>query len=86
VTKWNKAPRWGGLVPNLVAAKNCGCTITGLRTLRVTLTNGHFCTPLCTALGVHACTPLAHFQARTISTRPSRSFTSSTFAVTSRAP
>lgn len=27
---------------------------------RVTLTNSHFCTPLCTRLGVQACTPLAH--------------------------
>ena len=47
---------------NFVAGRQSKPATFGLRAPRLTLTNSHFCTPLCTLLGVQACTPLAHFR------------------------
>ena len=58
-----QGPRWGGLVP-FRSGENAGCTIFGLRTRRVTLTNSHFCTLLCTRREVQDSTPLHSFAAR----------------------
>lgn len=52
----------GSLNPWKVAGRQNKTEIFGLRALQNPLTSSHFCTHLCTPLGMHTCTPLAYFQ------------------------
>ena len=55
-------PLWTAMPVCTVAGRQNKTEIFGLRALQNPLTSSHFCTHLCTPLGMHTCTPIAYFQ------------------------